>query len=218
MLISVTAARPDTPRRWPPSCVRGLSARSGSFVSPSGWKFFQGPFFFNFFFLSWSPSPPPFSSCRLPGFRCVKACIIFHQLSVLISTKAAAMEQPLRLFAGVNFTDVRPLSFPLAWTRRSGDGFARQTRLVCVCARESKWHKKAGLSEPRGMEKVSIMRTSNQSKTKARMKWRKCPVYGERIVNFFCPVNKQGWLQIQVIVGENSSRVHVQRIRKSLAA
>lgn len=58
------------------------------------------------------PPPPVPLLCRLPGFRCAKACIIFHQLSVLISTKAAAMEQPLRLFVGLNFTDVRLLSFP----------------------------------------------------------------------------------------------------------
>lgn len=81
-----------------------------------------------------TPQPPIPLPCQLPGFRGVKACIIFHQLSVLISTKAAAMEQPLRLFAGLNFTDVRLLSFPRL--NAAQRGWICKTN-AAVCERES---------------------------------------------------------------------------------
>lgn len=98
---------------------------SNTDFSLQGWKRF---FFFSFY------TPTPLARpllCQLPGFGGVKACIIFHQLSVLISTKAAAMEQPLRLFAGLNFTDVRLLSFPRLNAAQQG-WICKTNAAVCV--------------------------------------------------------------------------------------
>lgn len=107
--------------------------------------------FFNFFFLIPSPQDPYSVGCQ--GFRCAKACIIFHQLSVLISTKAAAMEQPLRLFAGLNFTDVRLLSFPRL--NAAQQGWICKTN-AAVCARRSQVAQKGRFSKPRGWRKSAL--------------------------------------------------------------
>lgn len=158
MLISVTAictcALPSISyilRCWSPSCARGHSTRSdrGSFVRLQHWLQPPGK---GTYFLSVYPSPQPLL-CQLPGFRGVKACIIFHQHSVLISTKAAAMEQPLRLFAGLNFTDVRLLSFPrLSAAQR---GWICKTN-AAVCVRRSQVVQKGRFSQPMGWRKSAL--------------------------------------------------------------
>lgn len=118
--------------------------------------------------------------CRLPGFRCVKACIIFHQLPVLISTKAAAMEQPLRLFAGLNFTDVRLLSFPRL--NAAQQGWICKTN-AAVCARGSQVAQKGRFNKPRGWRKSALY--ARQINQKQKRTWRKYRVHGEGIVFLF---------------------------------
>lgn len=147
MLISVTAvctcASPSISyilRCWSPSCARGHSTRldRGLFCSPPNTDFsLQGKgTFFLIVFIPTNLHPPSQSSWQLPGFRGVKACIIFHQLSQFwYRQKRAAMEQPLRLFAGLNFTDVRLLSFPRP--ERGAAGMDLQDKCSCVCERES---------------------------------------------------------------------------------
>lgn len=53
-------------------------------------------------------------------------------------------------------------------SERSAAGMDLQDKCSCVCERESSGTKRP-FQSGNGMEKVSIMRTSNQSKTKARM-------------------------------------------------
>lgn len=171
MLISVTAictcASPSTSNIlgcWSPSCARRLSTRSRlSFVRLQHSEMEMIFLFFNFYFYS-PPPPPPLTHThwQLPGFRGVKACIIFHQLSVRYRQKRLLWNS-LTACSLAWTSLMSDCSLFLAWTRRSGDGFARQMQL-CVCE-GVKLHKKADW-----MEKVSIMRTSNQSKTKAHMK------------------------------------------------
>lgn len=154
MLISVTAARlhlsPTLRALIPVVRKRTFYAFSLLCLAFRMEKFFQG-LFFNFFFLD-SPPPGPLL-CRLPGFRCVKACIIFHQLSVLISTKAAAMEQPLRLFVGLNFTDVRLLSFPRL--NAAQQGWICKTN-AAVCVRGSQVAQKGRFSKRREWRKSAL--------------------------------------------------------------
>lgn len=144
---------------WSPSRARGHSAR---LVRDSLFTFSLQGRFFSFSF--YTPDPPPHPLlCQLPGFRGAKACIIFHQLSVLISTKAAAMEQPLRLFAGLNFTDVRLLSFPrLNATQR---GWICKTN-AAVCERESQVAQKGRFSQPMGWRKSALCERQINQKQK----------------------------------------------------
>lgn len=162
MLILVTAvctcASPSISyilRCWSPSCARGHSTRlqTGALLFTSNTDFsLQGRERFFFSFHTPTPDTHPLL-CQLPGFRCVKACIIFHQLSVLISTKAAAMEQPLRLFAGLNFTDVRLLSFPRLNAAQQG-WICKTNAAVCVWG--SQVAQKGRFSQPMGWRKSAL--------------------------------------------------------------
>lgn len=78
---------------------------------------------------------------------------------------------------------------------RSTAGMDLQDKCGCVCARESSGTKRP-FQQAEGMEKVSIIRTSNQSKTKAHMK--KIPSSWWRNCIFVLPINE--WVQIQIIV------------------
>lgn len=141
------------------------------------------------------PSPPPPAlghslavSCQVP--KAQKHASFFTSAGFGISTKAAALEQPLRLFAGLNFTDVRPLLF--SPDERGAAGMYLQDKCSCVCARESSGTKRPFQSAD-GLEKVSIMCTSNQSKTKGFMKktrrlWRR----GRSSFFFFPPNHPEG--------------------------
>lgn len=189
MLISVTAvctcASPSISyilRCWSPSCARGHSIRSD-----------RGFFCFfptltlasrdgkDFFYSVYTPAPNTRPSlCQLPGFGGVKACIIFHQLPVLISTKAAAMEQPLRLFAGLNFTDVRLLSFPLM--NAAQRGWICKTN-AAVCVRGSQVAQKGRFSQPMGWRKSALC--GRQINQKQKPTWRKYCVYGVAIEAHF---------------------------------
>lgn len=138
-----------------------LNPFTALFCSTSAFRDGNDLSFFNFYF--YSPPPPlTHTHWQLPGFRGVKACIIFHQLSVRYRQKRLLWNS-LTACSLAWTSLMSDCSLFLAWTRRSGDGFARQMQL-CVCE-GVKLHKKADW-----MEKVSIMRTSNQSKTKAHMK------------------------------------------------
>lgn len=185
MLISVTAvstcASPSISyilRCWSPSCARGHSTRSdwGLFCSPPALTSAsrEGKVLVFFFFLVFTPTPHSRPLlCQLPGFRGVKACIIFHQLSVLISTKAAAMEQPLRLFAGLNFTDVRLLSFPRLNAAQQG-WICKTNAAVCVWG--SQVAQKGRFSQPMGWRKSALCGRQINQKQKAAC--RKYWVYG----------------------------------------
>lgn len=178
MLISVTAictcASPSISyilRCWSPSCARGHSTRlDRALLFTSNTDFcLRGR---ERIFLVFTPHPHSLR-CQLPGVRGVKACIIFHQLSVLISTKAAAMEQPLRLFAGLNFTDVRLLSFPrLSAAQR---GWICKTN-AAVCGRRSQVAQKGRFSQSMGRRKSALCRRQINQKQKPAC--RKYGVYG----------------------------------------
>lgn len=89
------------------------------------------------FFFFYIPPPSKCPSLALAVAR-LQSCKSMHHFSpalLMISTKAAAMEQPLRLFAGLNFTDVRLLSFPPS--ERCAAGMDLQDKCSCVCERES---------------------------------------------------------------------------------
>lgn len=206
MLISVTAvctcASPSISyilRNWSPSCARGHSTRSdrGLFCSPptltSASRDGKDFFFFSFY------TPTPLARpllCQLPGFGGVKACIIFHQLSVLISTKAAAMEQPLRLFAGLNFTDVRLLSFPRLNAAQQG-WICKTNAAVCVWG--SQVAQKGRFSQPMGWRKSALC--GRQINQKQKPACRKYWVYGVGIAAYFFVT--MGRLQSKLTVGED---------------
>ena len=138
-------------------------------------------FFFSLVFSFYTPTPHAHPlPCQLPGFRGVKACIIFHQLSVLISTKAAAMEQPLRLFAGLNFTDVRLLSFPRLNAAQRG-WICKTNAAVCVWG--SRVAQKGRFSQPMGWRKSALCR--RQINQKQRPACRTSWLYGAEIVADF---------------------------------
>lgn len=202
MQISVTAvctcASPsisDILRCWSPSCAWGHSALlfppTLTSASRDGKVSFFFFFFFSLVFSFYTPTshahPLP---CQLPGFRGVKACIIFHQLSVLISTKAAAMEQPLRLFAGLNFTDVRLLSFPRLNAAQRG-WICKTNAAVCVWV--SRVAQKGRFSQPMGWRKSALCRRQINQKQKpaCRTYW----LYGAEIVADFSVT--LGTLQIE---------------------
>lgn len=189
MLISVTAvctcASPSISyilSCWSPSCARGHSTRldRGSFVlSNTDFSLQGGKGFFLIVFIPSNLHPHPVL-CQLPGFRGVKACIIFHQLSVLISTKAAAMEQPLRLFAGLNFTDVRLLSFPRLNAAQRG-WICKTNAAVCVWG--SQVAQKGRFSQPMGWRKSALC--GRQINQKQKPACRKYWVYGCEMAAYF---------------------------------
>lgn len=133
--------------------------------------------------LLFAPAPhslhPHRLRCQLPGFRGVKACIIFHQLSVLISTKACALEQPLRLFPGLNFTDIQLLPFPRL--NAAQRGWICKTN-AAVCERESQVAQKGHFSQAMGWRKLALCgrqinqkqkTTCRRSASRVRLKYKK---------------------------------------------
>lgn len=167
----------DTPRCWSPSCVRGLSTRPVSFVCPSGWKrfFFLKPFLI-FFFLD--PPPPP-GTLTLSVARLQMRKSMHHFSPALRSdidkSGCYGTASPLVRWLELHWCPTALFSSP----ERGAAGMDLQDKCGCVCARESSGTKRP-FERAEGMEKVSIMRTSNQSKTKAHMKkipslwWRNC--------------------------------------------
>lgn len=90
--------------------------------------------------------------------------------------KSCCYEQPLRLFAGLNFTDVRLLSFPrLNATQR---GWICKTN-AAVCVRESQVAQKGRFSQSMGWRKSALCgRQINQKQKPAcRRYW----VYGAKM-------------------------------------
>lgn len=169
----------------------------GSFVRLQHWLQPPGMEKIFFFFSFYTPTPlaRPLL-CQLPGFGGVKACIIFHQLSVLISTKAAAMEQPLRLFAGLNFTDVRLLSFPRLNAAQQG-WICKTNAAVCVWG--SQVAQKGRFSQPMGWRKSALC--GRQINQKQKPACRKYWVYGVGIAAYFFVT--MGRLQSKLTVGED---------------
>lgn len=176
MLISVTAvctcASPSISyilRCWSPSCARGHSIRSdrGSFcffptlTSASR----DGK---DFFFIAYPPQPPTLGprsvSCQdsrwksmhhfspAPGFDIDKSGC--YGTATALVRWLELHWRPTALFSSYE---------------RSAAGMDLQDKCRCVCVRESSGTKRPFQSAD-GMEKVSIMWTSNQSKTKAHVK------------------------------------------------
>lgn len=89
------------------------------------------------------------------------------------------MEQPLHLFAGLNFTDVRLLSFPrLSAAQR---GWICKTN-AAVCERQSQVAQKGRFSQPMGWRKSALCRCQINQKQKPG--GGKCEVYGVEIAAY----------------------------------
>lgn len=171
MLISITAVRlfSDTPRCWSPSCVRGLSTRPVSLFSPHDRKVFFKAFFKKF---PWSPSP---RTLTLSVAR-LQLCKSMHHFSTALRSDidksgCYGTASPLVRWPELHWCPTALFSSP----ERSAAGMDLQDKCGWVCARESSGTKRP-FQQAEGMEKVSIIHTSNQSKTKAHMM--KIPIYG----------------------------------------
>lgn len=137
-------------RTWGPFVQPTLTSASGEGVSLPAQRL--------------RPPPPPSQSAS-PSVARLQRCKSMHHFSPTLRSdfhkSFLTMEQPLRLFAGLNFTDVRLLPFRrLNATQR---GWICKTN-AAVCARESQVAQKGHSSL-----RLCIMHTSNQSKTKAHM-------------------------------------------------
>ena len=195
MLISVTAvctcASPsisNTLRCWSPSCARGHSTRldQGSFVRPHT-DCREG----RFFFLTPTSHPPALSVAR------IQRCKSMHHFSPALrfdinKSGCYGTASPLVRWLELHWCPTALFSSP----ERGAAGMDLQDKCSCVCERESSGTKRPFQSAD-GMEKVSIMRTSNQSKTKATC--RKYWVYGVGIAAYFlsnwkdCRASSLGW-------------------------
>lgn len=180
MLISVTAvctcASPSISyilRCWSPSCARGHSARldRSSFVRPQHWLQPAGTGKFSFFlFLSFSfyTSTPLRPSPALSVAR-IQRCQSMHHFSPALrfdidKSGCFGTASPLVRWLELHWCPTALFSS----SERGAAGMDLQDKCSCVCVRESSGTKRPFQSAD-GMEKVSIMWTSNQSKTKARM-------------------------------------------------
>lgn len=178
MLISVTAvctcASPSISyilRCWSPSCARGHSTRldRGSFVCLKHWLQLPertGKFFF--FFLVFIPPTPQRPSLALSVAR-IQRCKSMHHFSPALrfdidKSGCYGTASPLVRWLELHWCPTALFSS----SERGAAGMDLQDKCSCVCVRESSGTKRPFQSAD-GMEKVSIMQTSNQSKTKARM-------------------------------------------------
>lgn len=173
MLISVTAVCTCASssisyilRCWSPSCARGHSTRldRGSFVRLQHWL--QPPEKGKVF-LSFIP-PPPRPSLALSVAR-IQRCKSMHHFSPALrfdidKSCCYGTASPLVRWLELHWCPTALFSS----SERGAAGMDLQDKCSCVCVRESSGTKRPFQSAD-GMEKVSIMRTSNQSKTKARM-------------------------------------------------
>lgn len=196
MLISVTAvctcASPSISyilRFWSPSCARGHSTRleTGALLFTSNTDFsLQGG---ERFFLVFIP-PPPHPSLALSVAR-IQMCKSMHHFSPALcfdidKSCCYGTASPLVRWLELHWCPTALFSS----SERGAAGMDLQDKCSCVCVRESSGTKRPFQSAD-GMEKVSIMRTSNQSKTKARMQ-----VYGFEMAAY-CLLN---WEECKVNV------------------
>lgn len=173
MLISVTAvctcASPSISyilRCWSPSCARGHSTRldGGSLFASNTDFSLQGRervFFF-------STPHPPRPSLALSVAR-IQRCKSMHHFSPALrfdidKSGCYGTASPLVRWLELHWCPTALFSS----SEHGAAGMDLQDKCSCVCVSESSGTKRPFQSAD-GMEKVSIMRTSNQSKTKARM-------------------------------------------------
>lgn len=140
MLISITAVRlfSDTPRCWSSSCVRGLSTRPVSLFSPHERKGFFKAFFKKKISLIPLPQDPYSVGCQASA---VQKHASFFNSSPFWYWQKRLLWNSLSACSLAWTSLMSDCSLFLAWTQRSGDGFARQMRLS-VCG-GVKWHQKA---------------------------------------------------------------------------
>lgn len=142
---------------WSPSRARGHSARlvRDSLFASSTFSL-QGRFFFLFVFIPRTLHPIPYSvSCQDSE---VQKHASFFTSSPFWYRQKLLLWNSLSACSLAWTSLMSDCSLFLAWTRRSGDGFARQMQL---CVREKvKWHKKA----------VSVSRWDGESQHYANVK------------------------------------------------
>lgn len=176
MLISVTAvctcASPSISYilwSWSPSCARGHSARSDrtSFVHPPRLTSASRDGKDFFFFSLYAPTHPKSLALSVARIQRCKSMHHFSPATRFDIDKSGGYGTASRLVRWLELHWCPTALF--SSSERSAAGMDLQDKCSCVCARESSDTKRAFQSAD-GTEKVSIMRTSNQSKTKARMK------------------------------------------------
>lgn len=178
MQISVTAvctcASPsisDILRCWSPSCAWGHSALLFPPTLTSASRDGKVPFFFFFFFslvFSFLYPHPPRPSLALSVAR-LQRCKSMHHFSPAFRFDidkggCYGTASPLVRWLELHWCPTALFSS----SERGAAGMDLQDKCSCVCVSESSGTKRPFQSAD-GMEKVSIMQTSNQSKTKARM-------------------------------------------------
>lgn len=151
LLIPVVRKRTLNPFR------RGLFVRLQHWLQPPGT---EKSFFYN--------PPPPRPSLALSVAR-IQRCKSMHHFSPALrfdidKSGCYGTASPLVRWLELHWCPTALFSS----SERGAAGMDLQDKCSCVCVRESSGTKRPFQSAD-GMEKVSIMRTSNQSKTKARM-------------------------------------------------
>lgn len=146
-------------------------------------KFFQGLFLIFFF-----PDPPPPPGALALSVARLQMCKSMHHFSPALRSDidksgCYGTASPLVRWLELHWCPTALFSSP----ERGAAGMDLQDKCGCVCARESSGTKRP-FQQAGGLEKVSIMRTSNQSKTKAHMK--KIPSLWWRNCNFVLSTNR----------------------------